>query len=142
MWVTSFLSYYPAAVDYLGAFAALPADEVSCGLEGVVLDQERALRIRRVAGQLVAWGCPVRSLADVRSMGEQQLVDALERVPDAGPLKASLVALVLWGNCPAPLESVLGRFLRHAVGDVPETPSDCSSERIQQSPGARTSPRT
>lgn len=84
--------------DDLDAFAALPIDEVARGLEGAVLDKDRALRARRIAGLLAAGGCPVRRMADVRTRGERGLVEELERMPDVGPATAALVSLLLRGR--------------------------------------------
>lgn len=119
MWAASFFSWFPEAADDLNVIASLPTDAVSENLEGAVLDRHLGARIRRVAGQLVDAGCPVRSLADLDRLGEGPLIDALERAPDAGPATAALVSAVLGGARTAELEPLLAEFLRSAAGNAP-----------------------
>jgi len=118
VWATSFLSSFPAALDDLDAFATLPADEVARDLEGAVLHHDLALRAWRIAGQLVEVGCPVQCRADVRDRGGRELIDALEQVPDAGPVTAALVCLLLGNRRTVRLDAILRRFVHQAVGEA------------------------
>src|SRR5699024_2640607 len=103
--------------DDLDAFAALPIDEVARGLEGAVLDEDRTLRAQRIAGLVAAGDCPVRCMVDVRTRGERRLVEELERMPDAGPVAAALVSLLLGAGHTVMLYAILRRFVHHAVGE-------------------------
>lgn len=110
------------AADDLAALAALPVHDFALELEGVVLDQHLALRVWRVAGQLVEGSRPVRSIADVRAMGVDAFLGALERVPDATPLTAGLVGLLLGDARHASLEDPRREFLRKVLAG--EAPAD------------------
>lgn len=119
-WARSILSWYSGAADDLDAFASLPVTEIADELEGAVLDRRLALRTLRIAGQIIESSCSVRSMADLRELGAGRFIDVLDRLPDAKPLTAALLALLLGAEPRAALEQVRTRFLRNALtGDVP-----------------------
>lgn len=121
MWASSFISRFPAAADDLIALASIPVDDAIEGLEGAVLDKDLALRVRLVAEQVAESTCTVRGVADAQRVGDGELIEALEHVPDATPLTAALVSLILEGSTRAELESVLSMFVSKAArGDPSE----------------------
>jgi hypothetical protein len=118
-WARSVLSWYPGSSDDLDAFASLPVTEFADEMEGVVLDRRLALRSLRIAGQIIDTSCPVRSLADLRELGEDDFFALLDQLPDAKPLTTALFALLLGAEPRVALEPVRRRFLRNALtGDV------------------------
>lgn len=119
VWATSFLASHPEAADDLGALASLPSNDVAQWLEGAVLDEHLALRVLKVAAQFLEGGCPVRSMADLRYVGEGEFIDALDHAADAKPLTAALVSLVLGDDRHPELENVQRRFLRRALSVDP-----------------------
>lgn len=119
-WARSVLSWYSGSSDDLAAFASLPVTEFADEMEGAVLDRRLALRSLRIAGQIIDSACPVRSMADLRELGEDDFFDLLDQLPDAKPLTTALLALLLGAEPRAALEPVRTRFLRNALlGDVP-----------------------
>lgn len=132
VWATSFIATHPEAADDLGALASLPSDDIAQWLEGGVLDKHLAVRVLRVAAQLPEGICPVRSMADLRNVGEGEFIDALDHAADAKPLTAALVSLILGDSHHPELESVQRRFLRRALRV--DLPQDCAAllERAHQ----------
>lgn len=118
-WARSFLSWYPGSSDDLSVFASLPVTEVADELEGAVLDRRLALRSLRIAGQIIDSACPVRSMADLRELGEDSFFDLLDQLADAKALTAALLALLLGAEPRAALEPVRTRFLRTALTAEP-----------------------
>jgi hypothetical protein len=124
-WARSVLSWYPGSSDDLDAFASLPVTEFADEVEGAVLDRRLALRSLRIAGQIIDSSCPVRSMADLRELGEDSFFDLLDKLPDAKPLTTALLALLLGAEPRAALEPVRTRFLRNALtGEVPGDSSE------------------
>lgn len=128
-WARSFLSWYPGSSDDLDAFASLPVTEFADEIEGAVLDRRLALRSLRIAGQITDSSCTVRSMADLRELGEDTFFDLLDQLPDAKPLTTALLALLLGAEPRAVLEPVRTRFLRNAL--TAEPPQD-SAEMLKK----------
>lgn len=119
-WVESFLSRYPDAADDLNGLAILPADAVSEWLGDAVLDRQLALRSRTIVCQLVEGGCAAHSMADLRQMGRDAFVAALEQAPAATAMTAALFALLLGDPRHPALGPIWRGFIRDALTYEPE----------------------